>query len=69
MAKCKLLFCSECINRGQDLIYLKRYPLDYGICIMCIHYYEMIIKPKIDKMTKEKIKKPRLTEPQTGRGV
>ena len=54
MAKCKLLFCSDCINRGQDLIYLKRYPRDYGICIMCIHYYELFIKPKIDKMTKEK---------------
>jgi len=54
MPNCKLLFCKDCISRGQDLIYLKRYPRDFGICIMCIHWYDAYIKPKIDKMVKDK---------------
>ena len=53
----KVYFCSECIKAGLDLKYINKYPSDYKIVVMCNHYWCLFIKPKIDKMTKEKEKK------------
>ena len=54
----KLYFCADCIKQGIDLKYLKKYPNDYGIYIMCFHFWEMMIKPKIenDKKTAHTLK-------------
>ena len=54
----KVYFCSECIKAGLDLKYVNKYPSDYKIVVMCNHYWSLFIKPKIDKMTKEKVKNP-----------
>ena len=50
----KLYFCKECIDAGIDLKYMQKFPSDYKICVMCCHYHELFIRPKIDKMVKEK---------------
>ncbi len=53
-------FCEDCIKNGISARYEAKYPIDYKVTIMCSHWYDVYIKPKLPKkkVTKENIKKP-----------
>ena len=36
---------------------MRKYTSDYKICVMCCHYHNFIVKPRVNKMVKENQKK------------